>query len=86
VVWAANAEVAPKQQGAQVSAIQNCAGNAAGLIAPIMVGVLLQLTGSWMAPMIAAAVIALAGAVVYTVMLSDDAMLKQPDAVAGVAD
>jgi ACS family D-galactonate transporter-like MFS transporter len=86
VVWAANAEVAPKQQGAQVSAIQNCAGNAAGLIAPIMVGVLLQLTGSWMAPMIAAAVIALAGAVVYTVMLSDDAMLKHPDAVAAVAD
>ncbi len=76
VVWAANAEIAPKEQGAQVSAIQNCAGNAAGLIAPIMVGVLLQVTGSWLAPMVAAAVIALAGAVVYTVMLSDDAMLS----------
>jgi hypothetical protein len=38
-----------------------------------------------MAPMVAAAVIALAGAVVYTAMLSDDAMLKQPDAVAGTA-
>jgi MFS transporter, ACS family, D-galactonate transporter len=86
VVWAANAEIAPKQQGAQVSAIQNCVGNAAGLVAPIMVGVLLQLTGSWMAPMITAAVIALAGAVVYTVMLSDDAMLKQPDALAAVAE
>jgi ACS family glucarate transporter-like MFS transporter len=75
VVWAANAEVAPTQQGAQVSAIQNCTGNAAGLLAPIFVGVLLQLTGSWMAPMVAAAVIALAGAVVYTVMLSDQARL-----------
>ncbi|MDB5403036.1 MAG: sugar phosphate permease [Rhodopila sp.] len=80
VVWAANAEIAPTQQGAQVSAIQNCVGNAAGLLAPIMVGVLLQLTGSWMAPMVSAAVIALAGAAVYTLMLSDDAMLKQPTA------
>ncbi|HEY4171748.1 MAG TPA: hypothetical protein VGM42_01885, partial [Rhodopila sp.] len=86
VVWAANAEIAPKQQGAQVSAIQNCVGNAAGLVAPIFAGVLLQWTGSWMAPLVAAAVIALAGAVVYTVMLSDDAMLKQPNALAGAAD
>ncbi len=80
VVWAANAEIAPTRQGAQVSAIQNCAGNAAGLLAPILVGVLLQLTGSWLAPMLAAAVIALAGAVVYTVMLSDDARLAVPEA------
>jgi ACS family D-galactonate transporter-like MFS transporter len=77
VVWAANAEIAPTQQGAQVSAIQNCVGNAAGLIAPILVGVLLQLTGSWLAPMVAAAVIALAGALVYTLMLSDDARLTE---------
>ena len=85
VVWAANAEIAPRQQGAQVSAIQNCVGNAAGLVAPIMVGVLLQLTGSWMAPMLAAAVIALAGAAVYTLMLSDDAPLKQPVAAEELA-
>ena len=85
VVWAANAEIAPTQQGAQVSAIQNCVGNAAGLVAPIMVGVLLQLTGSWMAPMIATAVIALAGAAVYTFMLSDDAVLKQPVAAEDLA-
>lgn len=78
VVRAANAEIAPTQQGAQVSAIQNCAGNAAGLVAPIMVGVLLQLTGSWMAPMLATTVIALAGAAVYTLMLTDDAVLKRP--------
>ena len=77
VVWAANAEIAPTQQGAQVSAIQNCAGNAAGLIAPVMVGVLLQLTGSWLAPMLAAAVIALAGAAIYTLMLTDNAPVTE---------
>jgi MFS transporter, ACS family, D-galactonate transporter len=75
VVWAANAEIAPLDQGAQVSAIQNCVGNAGGLIAPIAVGGLLQLTGSWAIPMIAAAVIALIGAALYTFMLSDDARL-----------
>ena len=85
VVWAANAEIAPTQQGAQVSAIQNCVGNAAGLVAPIMVGVLLQLTGSWMAPLTAAAVIALAGAAVYALMLSDRAVLKQPASVRELA-
>jgi ACS family D-galactonate transporter-like MFS transporter len=86
VVWAANAEIAPSEQGAQVSAIQNCVGNGAGLIAPIMVGVLLQLTGSWLAPMMAAAVIALAGAAIYTIMLSDDAVLRTPAAIQGTAD
>ncbi len=73
VVWAANAEIAPLEQGAQVSAIQNCVGNAGGLIAPIAVGGLLQLTGSWAVPMIAAAIIALLGAGIYTLMLSNDA-------------
>jgi MFS transporter, ACS family, D-galactonate transporter len=85
VVWAANAEVAPTEQGAQVSAIQNCTGNAGGLLAPIFVGVLLQLTGSWMAPMIAAAVIALLGAAVYTLMLSDDARFSAADTVTPTA-
>lgn len=88
VVWAANAEIAPTEQGAQVSAIQNCVGNAAGLLAPILVGVLLQLTGSWVTPMLAAAVIALLGAGVYAVMLSDDARLATVPAegIRGVAE
>ncbi len=85
VVWAANAEIAPTEQGAQVSAIQNCTGNAGGLLAPILVGVLLQATGSWMAPMVAAAVIALIGAAVYTLMLSDNARFAAVDDTAALA-
>ncbi|HEY1411271.1 MAG TPA: MFS transporter, partial [Rhodopila sp.] len=85
VVWAANAEIAPTEQGAQVSALQNCVGNAAGLIAPILVGVLLQITGSWLAPMVAAAVIALGGALIYTLMLTDDAYLREPSAAVAPA-
>jgi hypothetical protein len=38
------------------------AGTAAGLVAPVTLGVLLQFTGFWMAPMTAAAVTALARA------------------------
>jgi ACS family D-galactonate transporter-like MFS transporter len=71
VVWAANAEIAPLMQGGRVAGIQNGIGNAGGLLAPIVAGFLLQSTGSWSAPLIVAAVVALVGAAIYTFMLSD---------------
>jgi MFS transporter, ACS family, D-galactonate transporter len=73
VVWSANAEIAPLQQGGRVAGIQNGIGNAGGLLAPIAAGFLLQATGSWAAPLIVAAVVALIGAGIYTLMLSDSA-------------
>ena len=71
VVWSANAEIAPLMQGGRVAGIQNCIGNAGGLLAPIAAGFLLQATGDWPAPLIVAAVVALVGACIYTFMLSD---------------
>jgi ACS family D-galactonate transporter-like MFS transporter len=71
VVWSANAEIAPLLQGGRVAGIQNCVGNAGGLLAPIVAGLLLQSTGSWAAPLILAAVVALIGAGLYTFVLSD---------------
>ena len=71
VVWSANAEIAPLMQGGRVAGIQNCVGNAGGLLAPIVAGFLVQATGDWSAPLIVAAVVALAGAGIYTFMLSD---------------
>jgi MFS transporter, ACS family, D-galactonate transporter len=71
VVWSANAEIAPSLQGGRVAGIQNCIGNAGGLLAPIVAGLLLQYTGSWAAPLIVAAIVALVGAGLYTFMLSD---------------
>jgi sugar phosphate permease len=80
VVWAANAEVSPLRQGGVVAAIENCFGNVGGLLAPVIVGFLLQATGSWAVPMAAAAVVALVGAGIYLFMLSDDALFVKSEA------
>jgi sugar phosphate permease len=80
VVWAANAEVSPLHHEGLVAAIENCFGNVGGLMAPIIVGFLLQATGSWTAPMAAAAVVALVGAGVYLFMLSDEALFVKSGA------
>jgi MFS family permease len=77
VVWATNADVAPLDQGGRVASIQNCIGNLGGMLAPIVVGILLQATGSWSAPMAAAAIVALAGACNYLFVLSDDAVFAR---------
>jgi MFS transporter, ACS family, D-galactonate transporter len=77
VVWSANAEIAPLAQGGRVAGIQNCVGNAGGLAAPIVAGFLQQATHSWAAPMIAAAIVALGGAAIYTIVLSDKVGLRQ---------
>jgi ACS family glucarate transporter-like MFS transporter len=80
VVWAANAEVSPLHQEGLVAAIENCFGNVGGLLAPIIVGFLLQATGSWVMPMAAAALVALAGAGIYLFMLSDEALFVKAGA------
>lgn len=80
VVWAANAEVSPLHHEGVVAAIENCFGNIGGLLAPIIVGFLLQATGSWAIPMASAAVVALLGAGVYLFMLSDEALFVKPAA------
>jgi cyanate permease len=50
------------------------------LLAPVIVGFLLQATGSWAVPMAAAAVVALVGAGIYLFMLSDDALFVKSEA------
>ncbi len=80
VVWAANAEISPLNQEGVVAAIENCFGNIGGLTAPIIVGFLLQATGSWTAPMASAAVVALVGAGLYLFLLSDEALFAKSGA------
>jgi ACS family glucarate transporter-like MFS transporter len=84
VVWSANAEIAPLQQGGRVAGIQNCVGNVGGLLAPIMAGFLLEKTGTWSAPLILAAVVALAGAAIYTFVLSDRGRFSVPAVQTGI--
>jgi ACS family D-galactonate transporter-like MFS transporter len=78
VVWAANAEVAPPSHRGRVAAIQNCVGNAGGLLAPVTVGYLLQITGSWLAPLLAAAVVACLGVACYALVISERALVFDP--------
>lgn len=73
VVWAANADISPEAQGAQVSGMQNFIGNVGGMLAPIVTGALVQLTGSWVSAMAAAACVALLGAWAYVGLLRDGA-------------
>ena len=47
VLWAACAEIAPKNTSASVSGIMNTAGALAGIASPIVTGVLLKLTGNF---------------------------------------
>jgi ACS family glucarate transporter-like MFS transporter len=83
VVWSANADIAPESQGASLCGLQNFVGNIGGLLAPIVTGGLVQMTGSWVAAMASAAVVALAGAALYLFLLSDEARLGWiPDATA----
>ncbi|HVY14859.1 MAG TPA: MFS transporter [Rhodopila sp.] len=84
VVWSANAEIAPLTQGGRVAGIQNCVGNAGGLLAPIVAGFLLQSTGAWSAPLIVAAIVALFGAGIYTFMLSDSGRFVVEDGAARI--
>jgi ACS family glucarate transporter-like MFS transporter len=81
VVWATNAEIAPAQQGGRVAALQNCVGNAGGLLAPVVMGYLRQATGLWVVPMITAACVALLGSGVYLFMLSETALFSREQAI-----
>jgi nitrate/nitrite transporter NarK len=47
VLWAACAEIAPANTAASVSGIMNTAGAVAGIVSPIVTGVLLKWTGNF---------------------------------------
>jgi MFS family permease len=47
VLWSVCAEIAPRNTSASVSGIMNTAGALAGIVSPIVTGVLLQLTGNF---------------------------------------
>ena len=66
-IWSLPADVAPSSK--HVGSIQNFASNFAGIITPIVIGMLLDATGSFVAPLGVIGVIALIGAFNYVVIL-----------------
>ncbi|WP_219471954.1 MFS transporter [Nonomuraea rhizosphaerae] len=79
-IWSLPADVAPAERHvASIGGIQNFASNFAGIISPIMVGVLVDRTGSFLVPLMVISAVALLGAVTYAVVLKRVTPLGAPD-------
>ncbi|ERK12350.1 D-galactonate transporter [Pantoea sp. AS-PWVM4] len=69
-LWALPSDVAPNRANvATIGGIQNMAANLAGIISPILIGVIMQFTHSFVIPLEIAGVIGVVGALVYAFWL-----------------
>lgn len=65
-LWALPSDVAPNRANvATIGGIQNMAANLAGIISPILIGVIMQYTHSFVIPLEIAGVVGIAGALIY---------------------
>ncbi|MFC4113761.1 MFS transporter [Nonomuraea zeae] len=78
-IWSLPADVAPADRHvASIGGIQNFASNFAGIISPIMIGVLVDRTSSFTVPLMVIAGVALLGAFTYAVILKRVEPLRRP--------
>jgi len=69
--WTVISDIAPKPLIGLTSGIFNFSANLAGIITPLVIGIAFQMTGSFVGPLIYIGVVALIGAVSYSVILGD---------------
>ena len=69
--WTVLSDIAPKQVIGLAAGIFNFSANVAGILTPLVIGVALGMTGSFVGPLIYIAVVALIGAFSYIVVLGD---------------
>jgi ACS family D-galactonate transporter-like MFS transporter len=69
--WTVISDVAPKKLIGLTSGIFNFSANLAGIITPLVIGIAFQMTGSFVGPLAYIAVVALIGALAYSVLLGD---------------
>ena len=81
--WTVVADVAPKPLIGLSGGIFNFSANLAGIATPLVVGLAYQRSGSFVAPLIYIAAVALVGALSYSVILGDIHRLEPPDSVDG---
>lgn len=67
--WAVTSEIAPVGQAASVASIQNFGGNVGGFLAPLVTGVIVQISHSFNSALVLAGVLALIGAISYYTLL-----------------
>ncbi|TKI02810.1 MFS transporter [Martelella alba] len=69
-LWALPSDVAPNRANvATIGGIQNMAANLAGIISPILIGVVMQFTHSFVIPLVLAGIVGLLGALAYGLWL-----------------
>ena len=69
-IWSLPADVAPSSKHVgSIGGLQNFASNFAGIITPIVIGALVDSTGSFVAPLLVIGVVALVGAFNYLVIM-----------------
>ena len=64
-------DVAPKKLIGLTGGIFNFSANLAGIVTPLVIGITLKMTGSFVGPLIYIGVVALIGAFSYSVVLGD---------------
>ncbi len=69
--WTVISDIAPKPLIGLTSGIFNFSANLAGIITPLVIGIAFQMTGSFVGPLIYIGVVALIGALSYSVILGD---------------
>ena len=79
-LWALPSDVAPNRANvATIGGIQNMAANLAGIISPILIGVIMQFTHSFVIPLVLAGIVGVAGAFIYGLWLPKvQPMVLQP--------
>lgn len=71
-LWVLPSDIAPNKGNiATIGGIQNMAANMAGVVSPILVGVLMQFTNSFVMPLLLAGAVGLLGALVYAFWLPE---------------
>jgi ACS family D-galactonate transporter-like MFS transporter len=69
--WTVVSDIAPKKLIGLTGGIFNFTTNLAGIVTPLVIGVTFQMTGTFVGPLIYIAVVALLGALAYSVILGD---------------
>ena len=76
--WTVISDVAPKELIGLTAGIFNFSANLAGIVTPLVIGFAFQSTGSFFGPLVYIAVVAVLGALAYSVVLGDIRRLERP--------
>jgi ACS family D-galactonate transporter-like MFS transporter len=69
--WTVVSDIAPKKLIGLTGGIFNFSANLAGIVTPVVIGVTFQASGSFVAPLVYIAIVALIGAFAYSAILGD---------------